>query len=244
MQYTLYEVGGKVRDGLLNIQSNDVDYTVVIDPEHRNEDPQEVFKKFSLQLSREGFKVFLETPEFYTIRARFPEDHKYSGVADFVLARKETGYIEGTRCPIVIIGNLMDDLGRRDFTVNALAKSQEGVIVDYFNGMEHLEKKILVTPESPEISISDDPLRILRAFRFSTTLGFRLCETLVEAISNFEADKFSVISDERIRDEIGKIFKFNTFLAFDTFENLKGSNHQLYLEIFNRDFWLYPTNKK
>ena len=88
-----------------------------------------VFTMLESHLRKEGFEIFLVTPDCYTIRAKFPEGYKYQGVADFVMARKEVGYVPGTRTPIVEPGNLYDDLSRRDFTVNAM------VLYDYDSKM-------------------------------------------------------------------------------------------------------------
>ena len=89
MNYELYEVGGRVRDKFLGVKSNDVDYSVVIDVKYNS--IESVFKGFVDQIKSEGFKVFVETPDCFTVRAKFPKGHAHEGLdADFVLARKET----------------------------------------------------------------------------------------------------------------------------------------------------------
>jgi tRNA nucleotidyltransferase/poly(A) polymerase len=111
----------------------------------------------------------------FTIRAKFPADHKFAKLdADFVMARKEVGYVEGTRRPILELGTLEDDLIRRDFTVNAMAEDEDGNLIDLFNGQIDLQRMVLITPKAPKITFDEDPLRIIRAIRFSITKGFSL----------------------------------------------------------------------
>ena len=166
--FKFYEVGGKVRDEILEIESKDVDYVAVPgeDPLKNISSAHAMFRLLEEYLKIEGFEIFLSTPDCFTIRAKFPKDHKYQGVADFVMARKEVGYIPGTRTPMVVPGSLYDDLERRDFTLNALAKDEDGKIIDFFNGLKHLKSGQLVTPLDCEVTFNDDPLRILRAIRF------------------------------------------------------------------------------
>ena len=143
LHFKFYEVGGKVRDELLGLCSKDVDYVAVPDESIRKCNTTEtLFKALELYLRKENFEIFLITPSCFTIRARFPQNYKYSGVADFVLSRKEEYYIEGTRRPVVVPGTLYDDLSRRDFTVNALARDPDtGEVIDYFNGQDDLKYK-------------------------------------------------------------------------------------------------------
>lgn len=171
--FKFYEVGGKIRDELLGLTNKDVDYVAVpteacyssIHPRESQPSPARlVFQALKSYLEEQKFEIFLVTPDCYTIRAKFPEGYKYQGVADFVMARKEVGYIPNTRTPIVEPGNLYDDLSRRDFTVNALAKDPDtGEIIDYFDGKSDLKNKLLRTPLDPIVTFDDDPLRILRA---------------------------------------------------------------------------------
>jgi tRNA nucleotidyltransferase/poly(A) polymerase len=242
--FKFYEVGGKVRDELLGLQSKDVDYVAV-----PNEDllrlytkAEEMFNVLNEYLISEKFEVFLKTDDCFTIRAKFPEGHKYSGVADFVMARKEIGYIPNTRTPIVIPGTLYDDLERRDATLNALAKDDDGNIIDYFNGLDDLKNGILRTPLDCKITIEDDALRILRYVRFSITKGFTIAEDLKFEIKNYDYEnRMGVVSEERIMGELKKCFKYDTLktlIMFNEFPSLRDY-------VFTRtNLWLKPTSEK
>lgn len=250
--FKFYEVGGKIRDELLGLKSKDVDYVAVpteavyskIHPCEAQLSPaQLMFKALKRYLEEQKFEIFLVTPECYTIRARFPEGYKYQGVADFVMARKEVGYVPGTRTPIVEPGNLYDDLSRRDFTVNAMAKDPDtGEIIDYFGGMEDLKNRILRTPLDPKITFDDDPLRILRGLRFSVTKGFRLDISCCGLIHGYDYNKkMSVVSEERIREELYKMFKHDTLLTIKTLEQFSALRDYIFT---HTKLWLKPTNEQ
>jgi tRNA nucleotidyltransferase/poly(A) polymerase len=240
----LYEVGGHVRDSILEFESKDVDYTVVIN-EDTFKNPNDAFIAMVEGLKAKGFKVFVEHPDVFTVRAMFPEDHEHSGVADFVMARKELGYAKGTRQPIVEMGTLMDDLTRRDFTVNAMAKELDGTVIDPFNGAKDLRDMILRTPLDAAVSFNDDPLRILRALRFSVTKSFGFSDHIIDAIKAFDFRLMIVVSDDRIRDELHKMFKHDTFNTLRILHLLQEWNPQLFAHIIMREnFWLMPTNKR
>lgn len=254
--FKFYEVGGKIRDELLGLTNKDVDYVAVprkymLDAGCGNPDgtitplytAEDMFRKLEGFLRSEKFEIFLITPECYTIRAKFPEGYKYQGVADFVMARKEVGYVPGTRTPIVEPGSLYDDLSRRDFTVNAMAKDPDtGEIIDYFGGKEDITKRLLRTPLDPYITFDDDPLRILRGIRFAITKRFDISYTTWSAIKAYDYEsKMSVVSEERIREELVKCFKCDTLLTLEFLNRIP----QLRDYIFkNTNLWLKPTSEK
>lgn len=239
----IYLVGGAVRDKLLGVKSNDLDYVMVLNSNDglSIERGYAIMKQYMLD---EGFTIFLETPECVTIRGKFPKGHKNEGItADFVLARKEIGYEEGTRRPILEIGTLFDDLQRRDFTLNALAEDEDGNIIDYFDGIKHLFlgfQGVLYTPMLATTTFLDDPLRLLRALRFCVTKGFLISEEVKKAMYNPQIlIKLSqVVSQERIREEVLKMMKF------DTVKTIKILTQFELLDIcFGGEMWLEPTMK-
>lgn len=245
--FKFYEVGGKIRDELLGLTNKDVDYVAVPNKllldAYADKTVGELFQELIRYLQEEKFEIFLITPDCFTIRARFPKDYPYQGVADFVMARKELGYIPGTRTPIVVPGNLYDDLSRRDFTVNALAKDPDtGEIIDYFNGLKDIELRILRTPLDPKITFDDDPLRILRCIRFAITKDFFIEESLKDLIRIYDYfGKMGVVSEQRIRDELFKCFKYSTL---NTLEYLI-AYPKLRDYIFTKtNLWLKPTSEQ
>ena len=246
--FKFYEVGGKVRDEILGLESKDVDYVAVPSEGllERKYEAHEMFVILESYLNNEGFEIFLSTPDCFTVRAKFPKEHRYEGVADFVMARKEIGYVTDTRTPIVKPGTLYDDLERRDFTLNALAKDDDGNIIDYFDGLEALKNKLLLTPLSPKTTMLDDPLRLLRAFRFSITKGFTVSPHIMETcLDDSIVDKLEkVVSQERIRDEVFKMMKHDTLKTLELFERIRIINPRILGIIFSRGMWLKPTNEK
>ena len=243
MDFMFYEVGGKVRDEILGLKSKDVDY-VAVPSEELLKDISSAHTMFGIleeYLKVEGFEIFLVTPDCFTIRAKFPKKHKYQGVADFVMARKEIGYIPNTRTPIIVPGTLKDDLERRDFTVNAMAKDGDGNIIDLFDGMIDLERMVLVTPLPTQQTFDDDPLRILRAIRFSITKGFSL-KKLDYYINNYDYEnKMGVVSSERIREELLKCFKHDTMGTLDMLNEYPTLKRYIFE---NKLMWLKPTNEQ
>jgi tRNA nucleotidyltransferase/poly(A) polymerase len=239
--FDFYEVGGKVRDEILELESKDVDY-VAVPSEDLLRDVNSAHTMFGILcefLRQDGFEIFLETPTCFTVRAKFPKDHTYQGVADFVMARKEVGYIPGTRTPIVVPGTLYDDLERRDFTLNALAKDSKGNIIDYFGGKDDLKKGYLRTPLDCTITFEDDPLRILRAIRFCITKGFWIGPYMDGVIQDFDyGEKMGVVSIERIREELYKCFKHDTIKTLKTLHEYPALRNYIFK---NNTLWLKPT---
>jgi poly(A) polymerase len=126
---------------------------------------------------------------------------------EFVGARKES-YNSQSRNPTVSVGTFNDDIARRDFTINTLAVSLQehnyGHIIDNYNGLKHLEQKLIITPLDPITTFNDDPLRMLRAIRFASQLQFTIAPITLEAISSM-AERIKIITQERITDELNKI---------------------------------------
>jgi tRNA nucleotidyltransferase/poly(A) polymerase len=241
MSFTFYEVGGKVRDEILGLTSKDVDYVAVPTQSLLDlyTEAEDMFTVLSYFLRSEKFEIFLETPSCFTIRARFPEGHRYQGVADFVMARKEVGYISGTRTPIVKPGTLYDDLERRDFTLNALAKDGDGNIIDYFKGLEDLKRGYLRTPLPCTDTFDDDPLRILRAIRFCITKGFWIGPAMDSIMQDYDyVGKMGVVSTERIREELFKCFKHDTIRTLMTLHTYPSLRNYIFK---NNILWLKPT---
>lgn len=240
------EVGGCIRDKALGLTSKDIDFTFVLDD--LTGTVEDGFKIMKTWMEERGFEIFLATEEMFTIRAKFPVDHSNAGlVADFVMARKETGYVEGTRRPILVLGTLEDDLVRRDFTLNAMAEDEDGNLIDLFNGMEDLKAGILKTPLDPRITMMDDPLRILRALRFSITKGFTIDPSIWNAMRQPEIlEKLRVtVSAERIREEVTKMMKHDTPETLRLIMDVDKHHIPGFINlIFERGMWLKPTFEK
>ena len=187
-----FVVGGYVRDLLLGKKVKDIDIVVI-------GEGVPFGRRVAEELGRSNLVVF---ENFGTAMLQL-DDIKL----EFVGARKES-YSKYSRKPKVEIGTLDDDLSRRDFTVNAMAVSLNGSdfgrLVDSFNGQQALIDKILRTPLDPEATFDDDPLRIMRAFRFACTLGFVVDQPALEAARNM-APRLKIVSQERISDEFLKI---------------------------------------
>ncbi len=241
----IFEVGGCVRDEIIGVHTNDIDFTFVL--ENTDQTVDEGWDEMVSHLKTEGFKIFLETKDCFTVRAKFPKGHVNEGlVADFVMARKEVGYIDGTRQPILELGTLEDDLTRRDFTLNALAKDLDGNIIDLFDGQTHLKQKVLITPLEPIKTFMDDPLRMIRALRFSITKGFDIHPTVWNAIfTPGLIDKLSeVVSQERIQGEVMKMMKHDTVKTLRLLSVIDKKDSRLIEIMFGGDIWLLPSTKK
>lgn len=230
-----YKVGGCVRDAILGVKCNDIDYTVVLDEKFPT--ISEAFRYMHDYLASNGYDIFLATEEFLTIRAR-----KGKEAADFVLARKELGYIPGTRNPIVVQGTLEDDLIRRDFTFNALALNKNNELIDMFDGVADLHNRVLKTPLPAMTTFTDDPLRALRAVRFAVKYGCVFGDDVVDALENpLLPELMHVVSLDRIRDELCKAMKFDTMRTLLFLNSLP----KPLVKSWIRDgLWLMPTTKE
>jgi len=186
-----YVIGGYVRDSIMGRKTNDIDIVAI---GSGIELAEAVAKKLKTQVS-----VF---KNFGTAMLHYKDME-----VEFVGARKES-YNKDSRKPIVENGTLSDDQNRRDFTINAMAigldKNNYGKLLDPFNGIKDIENKIIRTPLNPDITFSDDPLRMMRAIRFATQLRFSIEETTFEGIIR-QVERIDIISKERISDELNKI---------------------------------------
>jgi putative nucleotidyltransferase with HDIG domain len=194
-----YVIGGFVRDYLLKRGTpKDIDIVVV---------------GSGIALAKKLSEKLPGHPEVTVFKNYGTAMLKYEDlVLEFVGARKES-YRAESRNPVVEDGSLQDDQNRRDFTINALAivlnKDQFGVLIDPFNGLEALENKRIETPLKPDETYSDDPLRMLRAIRFASQLNFKIEAESLAAISR-NKERISIISNERIVDEINKMMSSDT----------------------------------
>ncbi|MDE6070976.1 MAG: CCA tRNA nucleotidyltransferase [Muribaculaceae bacterium] len=195
MNREVYIVGGYVRDIFLKRTSSDIDFVTV-------GSGIELATEVAQRLNHgKGLSVFA-TYGTAQVKLRDLE-------LEFVGARKES-YVRESRNPVVEDGTLEDDQNRRDFTINAMAiclnKDRFGELVDPFNGIADLEARIIRTPLDPDITFSDDPLRMMRAIRFATQLDFEIHPETFEAIRR-NRERISIITKERINDELYKIMR-------------------------------------
>ena len=189
-----FVIGGYVRDHLLNRgNSKDIDIVTVGN---------------GIQLAKEVSRSLTENPKVSVFKTYGTAMLKTGSIElEFVGARKES-YHKDSRNPAVEDGTIEDDQNRRDFTINALALSLQedtfGMLLDPFNGVKDLNNKIIRTPLDPDVTYSDDPLRMLRAIRFSTQLQFEIEKDSLLSITN-NAERIKIVSKERITDELNKI---------------------------------------
>lgn len=196
--YECYVVGGYVRDLFLQRPSKDIDVVVVGSGiEMATQLKQVLGKKAHLSVFR----------NFGTAQVKY-----HNMEVEFVGARKES-YNRNSRKPIVEDGTLEDDQNRRDFTINAMAiclnADRFGELVDPFYGIEDLEDGIICTPLDPDITFSDDPLRMMRCVRFATQLRFTIEDETFDALIR-NAERIKIVSGERIKDELNKIIMADT----------------------------------
>lgn len=194
LQLESYVIGGFVRDYILKRgTAKDIDVVAV---------------GSGIELAEKVAELLPTKPKVQVFKTYGTAMLRYRDIeVEFVGARKES-YTEDSRNPKVATGSLQDDQNRRDFSINALALSLNsenfGAILDPFNGLQHLEEKLIQTPLDPDITYSDDPLRMMRAIRFATQLDFTIEKGSLEAIAR-NAARIDIITKERIVVELNKI---------------------------------------
>ena len=194
LQIDSYVIGGFVRDFFLKrVGSKDIDIVAV---------------GSGIELAQKVSDLLPNQPKVQVFKTYGTAMLRYNDIEiEFVGARKES-YTENSRNPEIIQGTLQDDQNRRDFTINALAfslnEADYGELLDPFQGIKDLENKVVKTPLNPDVTYSDDPLRMMRAIRFSSQLNFTIEEESLLAISR-NGNRLKIITRERIIDELNKI---------------------------------------
>lgn len=222
----IYQVGGSVRDQLLGQKPKDLDYAV--------EAPS--FDAMRDEINARGYKIFLETPKYLTIRAHGP-----NGPADFSLCRKDGLYKDGRHPESVEPASIQDDLARRDFTVNAIAIDLDSSeVLDPFDGKKDLEYGYLRCVGKAEDRFEEDRLRAIRAIRFAITKGFTIETKTLQAIHRLTLAHYKSVSTDRIRDELYKMF------AHDSVETMRWlvELDAICEVIRERELWLKPTTEQ
>lgn len=201
IEIEVYAVGGVIRDVLLGLRTNDLDF-VSLGPGSGIALAEAVAD----ELGTGKVQVY---PRFGTASLRLPgPDHDEEDlVLEFVGARRES-YRSDSRRPIVEEGSLLDDLQRRDFTVNAMAgdlhPARYGSFIDLFGGLSDLKQRVLRTPLEPRRTFKDDPLRMIRAARFAAQLRFEVDDTVFDAMRE-QSHRVDMLSQERVTDELQKL---------------------------------------
>ena len=227
VEVELFEVGGSLRDEILGIDNKDLDWTALCSQ------GWEALKAWAhVWLDR----VFLVTDQHLTLRGI-----KDGEIYDIVMARKDGKYSDGRRPDSVEPGSLLDDLRRRDFRMNAMARGKDGILIDPFLGQKDLEDRIIHCVGEPLERFDEDKLRILRALRFSLTKGMTLSASVYDAIWEHDwAAVVAAIPVERRMAELNKMFRFDTPQAVSLLATLPDDLQEA---VFHR-CWLEPTNKK
>lgn len=228
-KYKTYLTGGALRDELLGLTPKDYDY-VMLAPS---------FDAMKQALIEQGAKLYVEKPQFLTIRA----NHPTLGSVDFACGRGDGIYTDG-RHPdsVTLTQDIFEDLERRDFTINAIAKDVEtGEMIDPHCGIQDIENKVIRCVGDPTKRFNEDKLRMLRAVRFSVCKGMRIDPETSFAIHNIGyASNFNAVSVERIREELVKMFTSDSYKSMEWLFNVYTRLGDL---VKARGIWFIPTIK-
>lgn len=219
----IFEVGGCVRDSIMGRTSKDVDYTVV---------GFDTFDEMVEWVGTQG-EIFVTTPETFTARARVGKD-----VFDYVWARKEGPYSDGRHPDWVERGTLRDDLERRDFTINAIARAANGTIIDPLGGRGDIARGLIRAVGNPRDRFTEDALRIARGVRFAVRFNFRIADDTATAMMAMGHRLRERKLRDRVREEMAMSFKENTIGTFRLLERLMLTEH-----VFCDGMWAKPTTE-
>lgn len=234
----MFLVGGAVRDLIREKKNKDYDFAV----------KAESFDVMRDWLVDNGFEIFTESERYVTIRARAPKGtYVFGGLNltnttfDFTLCRKERDYTDGRHPDTVEVGTLLDDLSRRDFTMNAIALDREGRYLDPFDGIRAIKAETIDCVESLD-RLQEDGLRILRALRFEIQLGFTFSSRVDKFLASQSAvDALKPISIDRIREELGKALKIDSMSTLYLLTRYPKLTSYI---LDTRGVWLEPTTAK
>lgn len=234
----VYLVGGAVREIVRGFPDKIKDWDFACESES--------FEEMRNWLKAEGFEIFVETPQYMTIRARAPKGYEFAGIDmtgktfDFALCRADGEYSDGRRPDSVEVATLATDLSRRDFTMNAIAMDAYGTIIDPFDGKTDIENDLIRLVGGVE-RLREDPLRMLRAIRFSIQLDFYMDDEIWSFLYNpNNTALLESVDENRIRDELTKCFKLSTIETLHTLQGLYSIQQYVFEET---DIWLMPTVK-
>lgn len=231
----LYEVGGCIRDEILGKPSKDIDFSVVLTEADEFKRNKAFYGRPSLydymvsELESRGIKVIRDKEgvpvgaEYFTVRGIAPSDFPLhpNRALDFVLARKDGEYSDGRRPDSVEPGTLLDDLSRRDFTMNAIAKATDGTLIDPFNGVSDINRRLIRAVGNPKDRLMEDALRAVRALRFSVTKNMTI-EGDLQRVLLWDEDVADAlvdnIADERIAEELSKMLRYDTLKTLHVFK--------------------------
>lgn len=226
MSVKIYKVGGAVRDMLMRKEPKDLDFAVEASS----------YAEMRNYILENGDSIYQENPEYVTLRARLNGES-----ADFVLCRKESGYSDGRRPDKTEVGTIVDDLSRRDLTINAIAIDESGNKIDPFNGHLDIILRVIRCVGNPIDRLNEDGLRALRAIRFAITLGdFNIEKSLDDALSSDCMHEWlNNVSEDRIREELRKCFVADTKKTIELLQkyDLLGYLFQ------DKKLWLKPTTE-
>lgn len=220
----IYLVGGTLRDKLMGKKPKDVDYAF-----------EGTYEQMRDYILNNGGKIFIEKPEFGTIRCLINSE-----ACDYAVCRKDGNYSDGRRPDNITLGDIYEDLSRRDFTMNAIAQNiKTGEVLDPYDGKDAIKHGFIECVGNTRERFEEDALRMLRALRFSVTLNFQLSYDIRMFLTgNRHLHLLNNVSDERIYEELSKMFKHNTLKTLHVLDLYPELEEYLFL---GDSLWLKPT---